>query len=873
MLGSVNQFNLTATDNGEVEDYILSSSDSNIVDINNKTLYGVAVGTVTLTITGSESNSTRTITVNVINTYDVTFKDDNDNVLGTIQVAKGSSIDDTAGATLPTNPTKSGYTFDDWYYFDGTDVTTTRLDTSTTVTSNMVYKPRWAGSSDVAAIGTNYYESLTRAINSVENSGTAEIRVLKNIDNPSGRTTINNSKDITINANGYTISCGDSTTQNLIYVNVGTLRVKNGTFTCNKADLATLETNVNSNLYIESGAIVTNTNNRGAIYNKGHVYISGGEISSTTGIRSVILNVDAGASVEMSGGTVTQLATSTSDKGPGAIKVEKGSVTITGGTVISNSTNSAAIDHTSTGTLVIGTNNDAYNITSPVIQGEQYGISSTTDYSIFDGIIKGKQNSQAVNDFSKITVIETDFTRMTGTDGDYYTLYYELSSPKYTISFNAINEDINPASFQINQGDQVGTLPSVTWGAKTFSGWYTDTTYTTAASASDIPTSNVTYYAKWTYTPANQKVTYNSTNDAMNTYFTNISTWKNLSQSDFETAMSSNFSTNSCSSCGAENNCNSPTSGTYCDLPKSYDTSANEAVSVYIYDNTNHVVGKEAKYANGSSGTISNLIPGKVYYWEKDSDPSVNGLIEFTTPRRTLNVGNVRNVRDLGGLSASYTENNVQHTGTLKYGKLFRGAKLTSSQDDVTNLTNLGITREIDLRADSEGSGQLRLPVLDNGSGGSDIVITNYLINPEAVTYSYTHGGTSYTTVTEHASNASALKAALKATMRYIVDGDSIYFHCTIGTDRTGTLAYFLEGLLGVSEEDRVEDYELTYFYGLTNRTRYHDDLTSTSVYPRFKFMHTTYATNQDIYNWYVNYNQESDDLTLLSAFRQAMIE
>ena len=359
----------------------------------------------------------------------------------------------------------------------------------------------------------------------------------------------------------------------------------------------------------------------------------------------------------------------------------------------------------------------------------------------------------------------------------------------------------------------------------------------------------------------------------MSSYFSNISTWKDLSESDFMTNMNSIFTTNSCSSCGAENSCTSPTTGTYCDVPKSYDTAVNGAVSVYLYDNTNHVIGSEAKYANGSSGTISNLIPGQVYYWEKDSDPSVNGLIEFTTPRRTLDVGNVRNVRDLGGLSATYTENNVQHTGTLKYGKLFRGAKLSSSQDDVTNLTNLGITREIDLRADSEGSGQARLPILDNGSGGTDIVISNYLINPEAVTYSYSHGGTSYTTVSAHASNASALKVALKATMQYIIDGDSIYFHCTIGTDRTGTLAYFLEGLLGVSEEDRVEDYELTYFYGLTNRTRFHDDLTSTSIYPRFKFMHTAYPTNQDIYNWYVNYNQASDDLTLLSEFRQAMIE
>ena len=39
-----------------------------------------------------------------------------------------------------------------------------------------------------------------------------------------------------------------------------------------------------------------------------------------------------------------------------------------------------------------------------------------------------------------------------------------------------------------------------------------------------------------------------------------------------------------------------------------------------------------------------------------------------------------------------------------------------------------------------------------------------------------------------------------------------LYFHCIHGADRTGTLAVLIEGLLGVSEEDIVKDYELTSF-------------------------------------------------------------
>ena len=43
-----------------------------------------------------------------------------------------------------------------------------------------------------------------------------------------------------------------------------------------------------------------------------------------------------------------------------------------------------------------------------------------------------------------------------------------------------------------------------------------------------------------------------------------------------------------------------------------------------------------------------------------------------------------------------------------------------------------------------------------------------------------------------------------------------------MGADRTGSVAYVLEGLLGVPDEIRYEDYELTFLSGLTDRTRYY---------------------------------------------------
>ncbi len=53
--------------------------------------------------------------------------------------------------------------------------------------------------------------------------------------------------------------------------------------------------------------------------------------------------------------------------------------------------------------------------------------------------------------------------------------------------------------------------------------------------------------------------------------------------------------------------------------------------------------------------------------------------------------------------------------------------------------------------------------------------------------------------------------------LRVFVDPESypIFFHCWGGADRTGTLAYLIEGLCGASEADLDIDYELTSFAGL----------------------------------------------------------
>ena len=926
MIGTNRPVTVTATGGGLVEDYTVSSSDINSIEVDGKQIYAMTLGTVTITITGVESSVSRTITVEVVNSYNVIFDPDNGDSPTVIPVETGTTIA-ASGATLPNNPTKSGYVFDNWYLYDGNDVTTTPLDKNAAVTSEITYKPRWASSDKVAAIGTEYFTTLSAAFNSnsIPSGVATEVRILQDISNPVGQTTVPSGKSVILNGGSFTVSSGASTTKQLIY-NQGTLRIISGTYTCSKDTLATLENAPKAHLYIDGG-VIDNTNNRAAIYNDGAVVISGGELSSSASIRGVVMNNGNGSSIAMSGGTVTQRATTTSDKGPGAVRiVANTSGTITGGTIISNSTNSGAVYNA--GTLVVGTKDNAYSVTNPVIQGEKYGIDSTVLFSLYDGIVKGVNNS--VNNFARIDEnnggIETGSTRQTGTETiggtTYNTLYYEMpiADGKYRINFNA-NGGTGIASyidFDLNEQITASDLPTPTKGIYTFDGWYTDSGLNTAFTAfTPTAAAEVTYHASWSYASSLVPVNHIVTSDAMTYFFNNVSSWASADaqiavnqdtdlSNDNHTAYISNMLTNfqnySCSECQSPSNdtdreklnsCTAPSAGTYCDKPKGYDTGVNDELNVYLFVNG----AKSGSKLNGTSagdyitvtnGVIYNMIPGKSYYWELASDSNVYGVVSATKNtthyRRTLNTS-VRNLRDLGGMSVSYTVDGNTTTGTIKYGRLYRGAQIGTNQAAINELKKLGITREVDLRADGDNNtGHAKFEVANydvsvsdtaytrcfncannayETAGYRDVKITNYRINPVANTY--------FTTA--YPNDFADLKQAMKAVMRQIVNHESIFFHCSIGTDRTGTIAYFLEGLLGASEEDRLRDYDMTYYFGLTNRTRFHNNLSTSSINPRFYAMYKSYPTNANIEALYMTYNSESDDESLLQAFRDEMID
>lgn len=144
------------------------------------------------------------------------------------------------------------------------------------------------------------------------------------------------------------------------------------------------------------------------------------------------------------------------------------------------------------------------------------------------------------------------------------------------------------------------------------------------------------------------------------------------------------------------------------------------------------------------------------------------------------------NVRDLGGWACD--------GGTVKYGLLIRGGKL-SAADRAVLVGKMGIQHDLDLRG-REGGGPGDEPEMTESPLGSDVW---------------------YTRTQQYAWYALTPVAAWQTYLRCVIDAvthrEPVYFHCTAGADRTGTLACMLEGLLGMSQSDIDKDYELTTFY------------------------------------------------------------
>ena len=201
--------------------------------------------------------------------------------------------------------------------------------------------------------------------------------------------------------------------------------------------------------------------------------------------------------------------------------------------------------------------------------------------------------------------------------------------------------------------------------------------------------------------------------------------------------------------------------------------------------------------------TVNNLYAATTYYWQvTSSDNTYSSIVSsFITEEapRMLSTGDVHNVRDIGGYMTSSGKR-------IKQGLIYRGAEANPETYTIdgdyhgknlteTNLATFRDELDIDLELDFRGEAESNYAT--TSSFGEDIKYERTSIT--AYHYAFNHPSMNhlYKKIFEILANA---------------DKEHVFFHCWGGADRTGTIGFLLNGLLGVSYTDLIIDYEITSF-------------------------------------------------------------
>lgn len=792
-LAAGDQLTILVDNSAQLEAYTFSSANPSIatVDASTGVITGVAAGTVNIVMTGAQSNLTKTIEVQVtaapVIKRTVTFNANG----GTTPSPEASfQVDDgDAVGSLPTT-TRANHRFFGWYTDDGTFYD--EVTPETTVDADITYYARWVED-------TTSFPIVFSEINECEFSGNAVIsgtyctqdKTKKYVDSGVALfSTANYQKDFEI---GFTI-----------------------------VELAQPQ-------LVNQGTLVNSKYENSSLNYPGFVYRS----------------LSTGPNFELTGrfSNGDPAAFTTAGSNLHRVKIVRENQ------VLKYSINDGAF------TTWFDVSGNTHRFDTNVWFGASAQANGTTPQRYLTGKL-------------------TDMYVKLGTTQADYLIDFDPGSGSFT----------NPtdSSRTITVDDPLGSLPvpNPPTNNHTFIGWFDESTSpATQVTASTVPSSNMTYVAHYSYQSSDTPVVFDVSNNATRGYQElmddwvpspvgittfneaspiNNSTWgdtSELSELEFWEGIRDNFIDNEClipsysDAVKPLDALSAWTNGSVdCSKPDAYDTELDTALTVRL----NNAQGAVVSYAKADNGVIHNMIPGQTYYWEDQNDSSVYGYVTATSKNGTrwVDTGTIRNVRDLGGLPVTYTDSNNQTiTGTVAYGRLFRGEKLNSAP--ATEFTNLGITTEYNV----------------GDEYSSDTHLTDYHLN-QVIHYDF-----DYNSGDENNPSSNYMKAwtAVTNIMTDIVNTNTtknVYFHCRVGADRTGTVAYLLEGLLGVPDEMRYEEYALTNVSGLYDRTRYYKQKNSTNNL-KFVYMMGYVKTTQDIYDWYMQ--NPNANASLIQSFRAAM--
>ena len=180
---------------------------------------------------------------------------------------------------------------------------------------------------------------------------------------------------------------------------------------------------------------------------------------------------------------------------------------------------------------------------------------------------------------------------------------------------------------------------------------------------------------------------------------------------------------------------------------------------------------------------------------------------------RTIELENVENVRDLGGIP-------VGEGRLVRAGLFYRGSALSApSQGDIDELFGKrGVTCVVDLRCGweleakpslvPEGVDYLHIPYYDLEKVG--IEYTERAEGTTAVGSDIACEPTHFYRSLSNRLTTAQMRKALDEIFSRAQDGRAVYFHCSGGKDRAGIMALLVLSVLGAERDDILDDYLLT---------------------------------------------------------------
>jgi hypothetical protein len=198
----------------------------------------------------------------------------------------------------------------------------------------------------------------------------------------------------------------------------------------------------------------------------------------------------------------------------------------------------------------------------------------------------------------------------------------------------------------------------------------------------------------------------------------------------------------------------------------------------------------------GSTGEVYNLLLNTAYRWQV-GDSECRTFTTDDHPPRWIFLDGTFNVRDIGGWKTTDGR-------TIKQGLFYRGCEMDralfiTDKGIRTAREDLGIRTDLDLRGEMIG-------VTTQSPLGPDVRYEVFCALAYGECIDLPNG-----------------IAAAGQVFRVLADPDAypVFLHCMAGADRTGTFAYLLLTLLGVSQDDVATDYEQTTLSNHESRSRH----------------------------------------------------